>query len=147
MSAIIILILRVFAAASLYAFLGFIIFILWKDLKETDKKTGGSLQTSIIIKDISKDEIQDFRDNEIFIGRDELAQIRLQHDESVSNIHARIFHKEENWWVEDLQSTNGSFLNEEPIVTPTIIVAGDQITCGKTTIEITMNNNPPPTEI
>ena len=147
MSAVIILILRVFAAASLYAFLGFIIFILWKDLKETDKKTGGSLQTSITIKDISKDEIQDFRDNEIFIGRDELAQIRLQHDESVSNIHARIFQKEENWWIEDLQSTNGTFLNEEPIVTSTIIVAGDKITCGKTTIEIMMNNNPPPTEI
>ncbi len=147
MSAVIILILRVFAVASLYAFLGFIIFILWKDLKETDKKTGGSLQTSIIIKDISKDEIQDFRDNEIFIGRDALAHIRLQHDESVSNMHARIFRKEDNWWVEDLQSTNGTFLNEEPIVTPTIIVAGDQITCGKTTIEITMNNNPPPTEI
>jgi len=127
--------------------LGFIILILWKDIKETDKKTSGSLQTSIIIKDISKDEIQDFRDNEIFIGRGKLAQIRLQHDESVSNIHARIFRKEEKWWVEDLQSTNGTFLNEEPIVTPTIIVAGDQITCGKTTIEITMNNNPPPTEI
>jgi len=147
LSAVIILILRVFAAVSLYAFLGFIILILWKDIKETDKKTSGSLQTSIIIKDISKDEIQDFRDNEIFIGRGKLAQIRLQHDESVSNIHARIFRKEEKWWVEDLQSTNGTFLNEEPIVTPTIIVAGDQITCGKTTIEITMNNNPPPTEI
>ena len=147
MSAVIILILRVFAAVSLYAFLGFIILILWKDIKETDKKTSGSLQTSIIIKDISKDEIQDFRDNEIFIGRGKLAQIRLQHDESVSNIHARIFRKEEKWWVEDLQSTNGTFLNEEPIVTPTIIVAGDQITCGKTTFEITMNNNPPPTEI
>jgi len=147
MSAVIILILRVFAAASLYAFLGFIILILWKDIKETDKKTSGSLQTSIIIKDISKDEIHNFRDNEIFIGRGKLAQIRLQHDESVSNIHARIFRKEEKWWLEDLQSTNGTFLNEEPIVTPTIIVAGDQITCGKTTIEITMNNNPPPTEI
>ncbi len=147
MSAIIILILRVFAVASLYAFLGFIIFILWKDLKETDKKTGGSLQTSIIIKDISKDEIQDFRDNEIFIGRDALAQIRLQHDESVSNMHARIFRKERNWWVEDLQSTNGTFLNEDPIITPTIIIPGDQITCGKTTIEITISDNPPSTEI
>ena len=147
MSAVIILILRVFAAVSLYAFLGFIILILWKDIKETDKKTSGSLQTSIIIKDISKDEIHNFRDNEIFIGRGKLAQIRLQHDESVSNIHARIFRKEEKWWLEDLQSTNGTFLNEEPIVTPTIIVTGDQITCGKTTIEITMNNNPPPTEI
>jgi len=147
MSAIIIFSLRVLAAASLYAFLGFIILILWKDLKEADKKTSGSLQSPIIIKDISTDEIQDFSDNEIFIGRDPLSQIRLQHDESVSNIHARLFRKEENWWVEDLQSTNGTFLNEDPIVTPTIIVTGDQITCGKTTIEITINNNPSPTEI
>ena len=147
MSAVVILILRVFAAISLYAFLGSIILILWKDLKEIDKKTSGAMQTSLIIKDISRDEIQSFKENEIFIGRDELAQIRLQHDEAVSNIHARIFRKEENWWVEDLQSTNGTFLNEDPIITPTIIVAGDQITCGKTTIEITINNNPLPTEI
>ena len=140
MSAVIILILRIFAAVSLYAFLGFITLILWKDL--IDKKTGGSLQTSITIKDISKDEIRDFRDNEIFIGRDALVQIRLQHDEAVSNIHARIFRKEENWWIEDLQSTNGTFLNEDPVITPTIIVSGDQITCGETTIEISVNNNP-----
>jgi pSer/pThr/pTyr-binding forkhead associated (FHA) protein len=145
MSAVIILILRIFAAVSLYAFLGFITLILWKDL--IDKKTGGSLQTSITIKDISKDEIRDFRDNEIFIGRDALAQIRLQHDEAVSNIHARIFRKEGNWWIEDLQSTNGTFLNEDPVITPTIIVSGDQITCGETTIEISANNNPSPAKI
>ena len=145
MSAVIILILRIFAAVSLYAFLGFITLILWKDL--IDKKTGGSLQTSITIKDISKDEIRDFSDNEIFIGRDALAQIRLQHDEAVSNIHARIFRKEGNWWIEDLQSTNGTFLNEDPVITPTIIVSGDQITCGETTIEISVNNNPSPTKI
>jgi len=147
MSAVIILILRVFAALSLYAFLGFIILILWKDLKETGEKTGSSLQTSITIKDISGDDIQDFRDNEIFIGRDALAQIRFQHDEAVSNIHARIFRKEEIWWIEDLQSTNGTFLNEDPIKTPAIIVSGDRITCGKTTIEIAVNNNPLPAEI
>ena len=147
MSAEIILILRVFAAISLYVFLGSIILILWKDLKDTDKKTVGTQQTSLIIKDISKDEIQNFIENEIFIGRDELAQIRFQHDEAVSNLHARIFRKEENWWIEDLQSTNGTFLNENPIITPAIIISGDRITCGKTTIEITMNNNPPPAEI
>lgn len=147
MSAEIILILRVFAAISLYAFLGSIILILWKDLKDSDKKSVGTQQTSLIIKDISKDEIQNFMENEIFIGRDELAQIRFQHDEAVSNIHARIFRKERNWWVEDLQSTNGTFLNEDPIITPTIIIPGDQITCGKTTIEITISDNPPSTEI
>jgi pSer/pThr/pTyr-binding forkhead associated (FHA) protein len=147
MSAVIILILRLFAAASLYVFLGFIMLILWKDLKKIDEITGSSPQTSITIKDITRDETLDFRDNEIFIGRDALAQIKLQHDEAVSNIHARIFRKKDSWWIEDLQSTNGTFLNEDQIITPTIITSGDQITCGKTTIEITMNNNPPPAEI
>ena len=143
MSAVIILILRAFAAVSLYAFLGFIILTLWKDLGKTDKNTGGCLQTLITIKDISRDKIQNFRDKEIFIGRDVSTQIRFEHDEAVSNIHARIFHKEEFWWVEDLQSTNGTFLNEDPIITPAIIVSGDRITCGKTTIEIIMNNDSP----
>jgi len=147
MSAVIILILRVFAAVSLYVFLGFIILTLWKDLIMVDKKKGVSRQTLITIKEISGDEVQNFRDNEIFIGRDALAQVRFQYDKSVSNIHARIFRREENWWIEDLQSTNGTFLNGDPIITPTIIVSGDRITCGKTTIEISINNNPPPTEI
>lgn len=147
MSAVIILILRVFAAVCLYVFLGSIILILWKDLTKMDIKTSGSLQTSITITDISRDVTLEFWDDEIFIGRDALAHIRFQHDEAVSNIHARIFRKEENWWIEDLQSTNGTFLNEDPINTPAIIISGDQITCGKTTIEINMNNNSSLTEI
>ncbi len=147
MSAGIILTLRVLAALSLYAFLGLIIFTLWKDLINTNKTIAGNLQTPITIRNISKDETRDFKDNEIFVGRDELAQIRFQHDEAVSNMHARLFYKENNWWVEDLQSTNGTFLNQNPINTPAIIISGDQITCGKTTIEITMENNPHLAEI
>ena len=147
MSAGIILTLRVLAALSLYAFLGLIIFILWKDLINADKTIASRLQAPITIRDISKDEAQHFRENEVFIGRDELAQIRFQHDEAISNMHARLFYKEKNWWVEDLQSTNGTFLNQDPINAPAVVISGDQITCGKTTIEITMENNPHLTEI
>ena len=147
MSAGIILTLRVLASLSLYAFLGLIIFILWKDLINAEKTIAGNLQTPITIRDISQDEVRNFRDNEIFVGRDEIAQIRFQHDEAVSNMHARLFYKENNWWVEDLLSTNGTFLNQNPINTPAIIISGDQITCGKTTIEITMENNPHLAEI
>ncbi len=147
MSAGIILTLRVLASLSLYTFLGLIIFILWKDLINAEKTIAGNLQTPITIRDISQDETRDFRDNEIFVGRDKLAQIRFQHDEAVSNMHARLFYKENNWWVEDLLSTNGTFLNQNPINTPAIIISGDQITCGKTTIEITMENNPHLAEI
>lgn len=147
MSAGIILTLRVLASLSLYAFLGLIIFILWKDLINAEKTIAGNLQTPITIRDISQDEARNFRDNEIFVGRDKLAQIRFQHDEAVSNMHARLFYKENNWWVEDLLSTNGTFLNQNPINTPAIIISGDQITCGKTTIEITMENNPHLAEI
>jgi len=75
------------------------------------------------------------------------AQIQLQDDEAVSNMHARIFLKGNNWWVEDLQSTNGTLINQDPIATPTIITTGDQISCGKTIIEITVDDNSGPSEI
>ena len=31
------------------------------------------------------------------------------------------------WWLEDLGSTNGTFLNKNQIAVPTVIITGDQI--------------------
>jgi pSer/pThr/pTyr-binding forkhead associated (FHA) protein len=38
--------------------------------------------------------------------------------------------------VEDLQSTNGTLLNEERIYVPTVITNGDEILCGEVAIQI-----------
>jgi pSer/pThr/pTyr-binding forkhead associated (FHA) protein len=40
------------------------------------------------------------------------------------------------WWLKDLQSTNGTFLNGERVEEPIVITDGDQIHCGKIVISV-----------
>ena len=147
MCAIVILVLRILAAISLYACLGLIIYFLWKDLFRGKNNSRARKSSHIKINNLTSGESRDFSISEIFIGRSDLAQILLQDDEAVSNMHARIFLKGNNWWVEDLQSTNGTLINQDPIATPTIITTGDQISCGKTIIEITVDDDSVSSEI
>ena len=48
--------------------------------------------------------------NEIVLGRGADCDIQVDRD-SVSRRHARVFRSGESWSVEDLQSTNGSYVN------------------------------------
>jgi hypothetical protein len=45
----------------------------------------------------------------------------------VSREHLRIWRDEQGYWVEDLESKNGTFLNGEPINSPTLISEGDEL--------------------
>jgi pSer/pThr/pTyr-binding forkhead associated (FHA) protein len=136
MSAVIILIFRTLAVIFLYLFLGYIIFILWKDLFKKNNKFNDQPDKVITIKILNSEKSYSFTDKVIFIGRSESANIQLVNDDAVSNMHTRIFFDENNWWVEDLQSTNGTFLNEEPLVVQTAVTSADQIMCGNTILEI-----------
>jgi pSer/pThr/pTyr-binding forkhead associated (FHA) protein len=51
----------------------------------------------------------------------------------VSRQHARLLRKEDNWMIEDLHSTNGTFVNEErvPPSQPTWLNSGDSVRCGQ----------------
>jgi len=73
----------------------------------------------------------------ITIGRNETNDIQID-NLSVSKQHAKIFKKEKKFFIEDLKSTNGTYLNEK-----TISRAGlndqDIITVGKHTMEICVN--------
>ncbi len=51
---------------------------------------------------------------EIIIGRSSDANIQIDRD-SVSRRHARLSKSESGWTVQDLQSTNGSYVNDVPI--------------------------------
>ena len=74
-------------------------------------------------------------DGQLQIGRAEACQIRLS-DTYVSQFHARLFSRDGSWFVEDLGSTNGTYLNQRRVTGTAEIRAGDRLRMGKTTLEL-----------
>lgn len=70
---------------------------------------------------------------ETILGRDQANDIAIS-DPEVSRRHARFVIKDGNLIVEDLGSTNGTFLNGERISSPQQLRAGDVITLGETIV-------------
>jgi hypothetical protein len=71
----------------------------------------------------------------ILIGRGSDAAIRLD-DDYVSTRHARIAASGDQWFVEDLGSTNGTYIGSVRITQPTTITLGTQVRIGKTILEL-----------
>jgi pSer/pThr/pTyr-binding forkhead associated (FHA) protein len=73
--------------------------------------------------------------DELVVGRAEKCHIVLD-DTYVSQMHARIFSKGEKVMVEDLGSTNGTYLNRRRITAPSELQRGDHVKIGKTVMEL-----------
>ena len=71
----------------------------------------------------------------ILIGRGTDAAIRLD-DDYVSTRHARVASNGEQWFVEDLGSTNGTYIGHQRVTTPTPLPPGTSIRVGKTVLEL-----------
>lgn len=76
---------------------------------------------------------------EVLIGRSSQAQIQIDH-ESVSRRHAQVTISEQKAVVKDLGSTNGTYVNDEP-VTERVLKDGDLIKVGRTILKYLSNNN------
>jgi len=71
----------------------------------------------------------------ILIGRGPDAGIRLD-DDYVSTRHARVATNGEQWFVEDLGSTNGTYVGSQRVTTPIPVAVGTPIRIGKTVLEL-----------
>jgi pSer/pThr/pTyr-binding forkhead associated (FHA) protein len=69
------------------------------------------------------------------IGRNPECALVLD-DDFASGRHARIFHRDGAWFVEDLGSTNGTFVGTERLTGPVRVEAGSTLRIGKTVIEL-----------
>jgi FHA domain-containing protein len=74
-------------------------------------------------------------DGEVTIGRAGGCGITLSADTFVSQVHARVFDRDGDLFVEDLGSTNGTYLNGAPVQAPTKIRRGDRVRVGQTEME------------
>jgi pSer/pThr/pTyr-binding forkhead associated (FHA) protein len=74
--------------------------------------------------------------DELTIGRAAGCQIPLD-DSYASQLHARLFRRNSDLLVEDLGSTNGTFLNRKKVSSAVPIRKGDRLQVGKTVLELT----------
>lgn len=74
--------------------------------------------------------------HEITVGRSAGCTIQILDDSFVSNLHCRIYRDEANNAVlEDLGSTNGTYLNGDRLVVPKPLRKGDRVQIGGTIVE------------
>lgn len=148
MTATAVLVLRIGLAFILYLFLWRVLQTLWQELKQqgtylsSQKKPGIHLDAKM---EDNEEAGYHFWQSEIVIGRGPHCNISLT-DETLSASHVRISFHHGQWWLEDLGSTNGTFLNKDKIAVPTVIITGDQFKCGNTVftvrIDLLEDNSP-----
>lgn len=132
-----ILILRIIGAIILLAFIALITWLMLKDLELLTGRSATALYArgALIIVAVQKEPVRDGMVYPLYavttLGRSIANDIIIDDDYS-SNEHARISWQENQWWLEDLASSNGTFINDLPINKATVITNGDLITVGET---------------
>jgi pSer/pThr/pTyr-binding forkhead associated (FHA) protein len=89
----------------------------------------------LVVDGANKGERADLAQAPILIGRGADAAIRLD-DDYVSTRHARIASSGDQWFVEDLGSTNGTYIGSARLTQPTTLTLGTQVRIGKTLLEL-----------
>ncbi|MCX6034622.1 MAG: FHA domain-containing protein [Chloroflexi bacterium] len=150
MSGPVVLALRLLLAVSLYAFLGWAFISLWRDITQQ-----GALLASRKVPPISltiargepSPPARHFGQPAVTIGRDPACDCPGA-DAAISARHARLSFHNNQWWLEDLDSTNGTLLNQEKLAMPTVVISDDEFKCGETCFVISLASDilTPPTK-
>jgi pSer/pThr/pTyr-binding forkhead associated (FHA) protein len=75
-------------------------------------------------------------DDELTIGRSPGCGVAMPEDIYTSTLHARLFRQNGQLWVEDLGSTNGTYVNSERIAKAVRLGKGDMLQVGSTVFEV-----------
>jgi len=140
MNAILSFILRMILILLAYIFIGWVSFAVFKDLKQQAFGYREGQVPALTLVPTAGQQMQEkqFTSPEIIIGRDPTCDFILD-DETVSLRHCKLFFERKQWWVEDMDSTNGSFLNESEIKTRTILINNDELRLGQVTLTIKLD--------
>ncbi len=141
MSEVLLLIIRLLIAGILYVFIGWIVFTIWLDFNRKDIEIDRTNVPPITLRftDQQSERVEFFTRPIITIGRDPTCDCIL-YDKAVSGRQARLSFHHNQWWIEDLNSTNGTLLNKDKIIQPTVIIPEDQIICGSTHLVVQIGN-------
>jgi hypothetical protein len=139
MSGPVLLVIRLLLVIGLYAFLGWALLTIWRDLKrQNEVLLARQVPPITLLRKIEQEWIPfHFASPEILIGRDPLCDCQLD-DKTVSAEHARFSYHHSQWWIEDMHSRNGTYLNQEAVSSPVVVTSGDELRFGQIafTVEI-----------
>jgi len=140
-----ILLLRVVAALLLYAFVGAALFLIWRDwraaagqVERTRRAAARSLGRLVVVHGGGTDLApgHSFALSALTgLGRAPSNTVIVE-DPFASTEHALLYHREGRWWLEDLNSRNGTLLNGERLRAPAIVATGDEVGIGGVRLRI-----------
>ncbi|HZM71895.1 MAG TPA: FHA domain-containing protein [Candidatus Polarisedimenticolia bacterium] len=124
-------ILRLAFLGLLYVFLGAVVRVLLRDLRAAAREPTSALGRLVVIASPGEPPVGTVfpADAVTTLGRDVNNTIVLD-DSFVSGEHALITFRGRGWFLEDLGSTNGTFLNGEPVAGVAPVSFGDEVTIG-----------------
>jgi len=140
MNAILVLILRLILILLIYLFVGWMGYTIFLDMKqEKSSQRKEWIPTLTVIPATGQQgQVRQFTIPEIIIGRDPTCHLPLDNG-TISLRHCRLYFERKQWWVEDLESTNGSYLNGKRIETSTVLANDDELSIGQVTLTIKFN--------
>lgn len=141
MSGTLVLVLRVLLAAALYLFLCLTLWMIWQDLRRAGFQAMRPKVPALRIEihtAAGEPFFRVFSQPEITLGRDPICELQLE-DDAISARHAKFSFHHGQWWIEDLDSTNGTSLNAIKLTTATVLTNDDEIRCGKATLRVKLN--------
>ncbi len=139
MSGLVVLLLRLLLAAILFGFCGWAIWVIWQDLRASDADRFAVQRPVLVLSRDHNEQQAVFRVKtvDVLLGRSPGCDLSLD-DPTISAHHARLAFHHSQWWVEDLTSRNGTFLNDQPVLDPVVLTSGDILRCGQIDLQITI---------
>jgi hypothetical protein len=132
---------RVILALFLYGFLGALFWMLWQDVRAASKETTlrARRMGRLVVLDSSLPAVAAGTTFPLLpvtsLGRAPTNTAALP-DDTVSLEHTLLHLRDGQWWLEDLNSRNGTRLNSEKITQPTPVMPGDVIGVGQVKLKI-----------
>jgi pSer/pThr/pTyr-binding forkhead associated (FHA) protein len=135
LTSLFLLVIRLGLTLALYGFLAFAVRTIWQDLRKQTNTDFFTRVPPISLQPEHAEKSISFKLNKVSLGRSPSCDFPIE-DDTVSAQHARLYFRKNQWWIEDNDSSNGSFLNGLPVTTPTVLTSGDQLKLGSYTVLI-----------
>lgn len=102
----------------------------------TPEPTPSTVATRLVITSGAKEGLEiDLPEEQLTIGRSNESSLVIR-DDYTSTHHARLLRWPEGWVIQDLDSTNGTFLDGVRVIVPTQVPLGTTVKIGTTSFEL-----------